>query len=97
MRKALLEEILRRLRSEPNTRILDLSQNDNQLFCQCGKCEAFVKEHGNQSDLLVDLVNYVAAAIEKEFPNVMVETLAYQYTSSAPKSIFPRKNVMIRL
>ena len=97
MRKALLEEILRRLRSEPNTRILDLSQNDNQLFCQCGKCEAFVKEHGNQSDLLVDLVNYVAAAIEKEFPNVMVETLAYQYTRSAPKSIFPRKNVMIRL
>ncbi|MDD4455520.1 MAG: DUF4838 domain-containing protein [Candidatus Methanomethylophilaceae archaeon] len=97
MRKALLAEIVKRLRSEPNTRILDLSQNDNQLFCQCEKCEAFVKEHGNQSDLLIDLVNYVAEAIEKEFPNVMVETLAYQYTRSAPKSIFPRKNVMIRL
>lgn len=97
MRKALLAEILRRLRSEPDTRILDLSQNDNQLFCQCEKCESFVKEHGNQSDLLIDLVNYAAEAIEKEFPNVMVETLAYQYTRSAPKSVFPRKNVMIRL
>lgn len=97
MRKALLAEILKRLRQEPDTRVLDLSQNDNYRYCQCEKCEAFAKEHGNQSDLLIDLVNYVARAIEEEFPNVMVETLAYQYTRAAPKSIFPHKNVMIRL
>ncbi len=97
MRKALLDVVLTRLRKEPNTRIIDVSQNDNQSFCQCEKCEAFVKEHGNQSDLLIDLVNYVADAIKDEFPNTIVETLAYQYTRSAPKSIFPHDNVMIRL
>ena len=97
MRKALLDVVLTRLRNEPNTRIIDVSQNDNQSYCRCEKCEAFVKEHGNQSDLLIDLVNYVADAIKDEFPNTIVETLAYQYTRSAPKSIFPHNNVMIRL
>lgn len=97
VRKALLEVVLNRLRQNPGTRIIDLSQNDNQLFCQCEKCNAFVEEHGNQSDLLIDVVNFVAEGIEKEFPNAMVETLAYQYTRSAPKTVFPRKNVMIRL
>ncbi|MBP5760910.1 MAG: DUF4838 domain-containing protein, partial [Verrucomicrobia bacterium] len=46
---------------------------------------------------LIDLVNYVADAINDEFPNTIVETLPYQYTRSAPKSIFPHNNVMIRL
>ena len=97
MRKALLDVVLTHLRKEPNTRIIDVSQNDNDAFCRCEKCEAFVKEHGNQSDLLIDLVNYVADAIKDEFPDTVVETLAYQYTRSAPKSIFPHDNVMIRL
>jgi hypothetical protein len=43
------------------------------------------------------LLNKVAEAVEKEFPDVLVESLAYQYTRKPPKTIKPRDNVLIRL
>lgn len=97
MRETLKNVILEHLRANPGIQILDLSQNDNQSFCQCERCSAFVKEHGNQSDLLMDLVNYIGEAVEPEFPDLLIETLAYQYTRQVPQSIFPRKNILIRL
>lgn len=42
-------------------------------------------------------VNKVAEAVEKEYPGVWVETLAYMYTRQPPKTIRPRQNVLIRL
>ena len=42
-------------------------------------------------------VNSVADAIADEFPHVVVDTLAYQYTRPAPNITVPRKNVVIRL
>ena len=35
--------------------------------------------------------------MEKEFPNVYIDTLAYTYTRKAPKITKPRHNVVIRL
>jgi hypothetical protein len=46
---------------------------------------------------MLDAVNYVAERIEKEFPLVAVDTLAYQYTRQPPKTIQPRPNVIVRL
>jgi hypothetical protein len=43
------------------------------------------------------LVNEVAAAVEKEYPRVVVDTLAYLETIAVPKTARPRKNVAIRL
>jgi len=42
-------------------------------------------------------VNQVAEAVEAEFPDVWIETLAYQYTRKPPKTIRPRHNVVPRL
>jgi hypothetical protein len=42
-------------------------------------------------------VNYVAEKIEPEFPNVAVDTFAYQYTRKPPKMLKPRPNVIVRL
>jgi len=97
MRKALLGVVLERLKNDPSIRIISVSQNDNQHYCQCSQCEEFVKKNGNQTDLLLDVVNYIAEAIEKDYPQVLVETLAYQYTRHIPGTIRPRNNVMIRL
>ena len=44
----------------------------------------------------IDFVNEVAEAVEKEFPDVLVETLAYRFTRNPPKTIWPRHNVAIR-
>ena len=43
------------------------------------------------------LVNQVAQAIEAEYPNVIIDTLAYLETIQVPKTARPRKNVAIRL
>jgi hypothetical protein len=43
------------------------------------------------------LVNRVAEAAEKEFPDKIVETLAYQWTRHPPKHLRPRPNVVVRL
>jgi hypothetical protein len=37
------------------------------------------------------------SAIEEEFPNVAISTLAYQHTRKPPKHVRPRDNVIVRL
>ncbi len=97
MRKELLRNALARLRKAPNTGLISISQNDWHGRCQCAKCKAVEEEEGSPSGLLVRFVNSVAEDIEKEFPEVLVETLAYQYTREPPRLVKPRKNVVIRL
>ncbi len=96
-RKQLTAAVLTWLRKHPKARIVSVTQNDNHRYCRCKACKAFVKEHGNQTDLLIDAVNEVAKAVAKEFPDVRVETLAYQYTRETPKTIRPLPNVIVRL
>lgn len=90
------ENLLKSLREHPDTRIVELSQNDNGRYCHCEKCAAVDAEEGSPSGLMLRFVNTVAEAVEKEFPNVLVQTFAYQYTRKAPKITRPRSNVMIR-
>jgi hypothetical protein len=42
-------------------------------------------------------VNQVAEAIEKDHPDKLIDTLAYQFTEKAPTGIAPRANVRVRL
>jgi hypothetical protein len=46
---------------------------------------------------VLQLVNQVAEGVEKEFPDKVVETLAYHWTRHPPKHLRPRPNVVIRL
>ena len=83
--------------SDPGAGIISISQNDWHGRCQCAKCKAVEEEEGSPSGLLLRFVNAVAEDIEKEFPDVLVETLAYQYTRTPPKLVKPRQNVVVRL
>ncbi len=98
MRRALASEVLRWLRENPGTRVISVSQNDNEMYCRCEPCRALDARYGGvQSGILLDCVNEVAAAVAAEFPEVWVETLAYWYTIAIPEGIRPRDNVLIRL
>jgi len=55
------------------------------------------EEEGSPSGSLLRFVNAVAAEIEAEFPNVTIDTLAYQYTRKPPRLTRPQPNVIIRL
>ena len=97
MRKELTKNAIESLRKNPDAKFISISQNDWYGYCQCKACTEIAEAEGSQSGPLIQFVNQVAEEIEKEFPDVWVETLAYQYTRKPPKSIKPRKNVVVRL
>lgn len=97
MRKEFIKNVLATLRSNPDRDFISISQNDCYGACQCEACQAIVRDEGSESGPLIRFVNAVAEEIEKEFPNIWVETLAYQYTRTAPLKVRPRKNVVVRL
>lgn len=85
------------LRANPETRIMSISQNDVNFSCQCEKCLAIDREEGSPSGTLLRFVNAIAEEMEPEYPDVIFDTLAYQYTRPVPKITKPRHNVCIRL
>lgn len=98
MRKELTHNALEWLRKDPSSEIISISQEDSRLsWCQCPKCRALDEMEGTHAGPLIHFVNAVAEDIEKEFPNVLVETLAYRYTRNPPLHVKPRHNVVISL
>ena len=82
--KIVTERIKKRIRQNPEYLIYDVSQNDWDNPCQCDKCQAIVKREGSESGLVIWFVNQVAEAVEKEFPDKYIGTLAYKYTRTPP-------------
>ena len=90
------ENVLKELRENPDRRIVELSQCDNRRCCQCPDCAAVDEEEGSHAGTLIRFVNAVAEEVEKEFPDTLVRTFAYQYTRKAPKHTKARRNVLVR-
>ncbi len=97
MIQELIKNVLETLRKNPGAKIIDVSQNDWHGYCTCKKCREVDDAEQSHAGTLVLMLNKVAEAVEKEFPDVLVESLAYQYTRRPPKNIKPRDNVLIRL
>ncbi len=87
------------LDQEPTATMISISQNDIQGggYCHCTKCEQSYQTYG-YSGTLLNFVNRVADAIGEKYPNVLVDTLSYQWTKDMPKGgVVPRDNVIIRV
>jgi hypothetical protein len=97
MRAELVKNLKERLRANPAATIASVSQNDCFGNCQCSRCKAVDDAAGSPAGSLLRFVNAVAADIAPEFPNVAIDTLAYQYTRKPPAHIRPRPNVIVRL
>jgi len=85
------------LKEHPEATIISVSQNDTFNFCQCEKCKALDDAEGSPAASLFRFVNAVAENIERDHPNVRIDTLAYQYSRKPPKTLRPRHNVIVRL
>ncbi|MGC8829801.1 MAG: DUF4838 domain-containing protein [Verrucomicrobiia bacterium] len=92
-----VERVKQWLKESPKANIISISQNDWHGNCQCPKCKEIDEREGSPSGSLLEFINYIAEKIEPEFPNVAIDTLAYQYTRKPPKTMKPRDNVIIRL
>jgi len=91
------EGIRKAMRAQPDATVFSVSQNDWYNYCECERCRKLAEQEGSQMAPVLQLVNRVAEAVEKEFPDRAVETLAYQWTRRAPRQMRPRGNVIVRL
>ena len=95
--KMSIERVRQWIKEHPEATIISVSQNDTFNNCQCEQCKAIDDAEGSPAGSLLKFVNAVAEAIEKDHPDVRIDTLAYQYTRKPPRTIRPRHNVIIRL
>ena len=86
--------VLARIRKDPGAKFYGVSQNDWRNWCECPACKAVDEEEGSHAGTVVRFVNAIAEAVEKEFPDKIIETLAYQYTRHAPAKTKLRHNVI---
>ncbi len=91
------EKVRKVLKENPHTELLSVSKNDGGGTCLCDKCKSLDDAEGSKMASLMVLVNAVAQDIEKDYPNVLISTLAYGETGKIPKTMRPRKNVSIML
>ena len=92
--RIVVSNVLERLAADPDANVVGVSQNDNRMYCRCEKCRAVDEEEGGPTGSLIRFVNAVAAEVEKVRPDVLVETLVFQYSRKPPKVTRPRRNVM---
>ena len=92
-----VEAVRAALKERPDARIISISQNDWHGNCQCENCRRIDEEEGSPAGTLLRFVNRIAEALEDEFPDVIFDTLAYNYSRPAPKITRNRKNVCVRL
>ncbi|MBP3294847.1 MAG: DUF4838 domain-containing protein [Clostridia bacterium] len=92
-----IESVRQALKANPKAKIISISQNDWLGNCQCEHCLAIDREEGSPAGTLLRFVNAIAERLEPEFPDVIFDTLAYNYTRPAPSITRPRHNVCVRL
>jgi hypothetical protein len=95
--KLSIERVRQWIKEHPEATIISVSQNDTFNNCRCEQCKAIDDAEGSPAGSLLKFVNAIAEAVEKDYPNIRIDTLAYQYTRKAPKNIRPHRNVIVRL
>lgn len=91
------EAVREEIKQNPTARNINIAQMDNESYCTCPNCAAIDAREESHAGATLAFVNAVAERIEKSNPDVLISTYAYLYTRKPPKTIKPRRNVMIQL
>ena len=97
LKKFAAQQVLDYLKAHPEANIISVSQNDTDNHCLCATCKKLEEAEGSPAGPLLHFVNYVAAEVAKQYPDVAIDTLAYQYTRKPPLHVRPLPNVVVRL
>ncbi len=92
-----IDTVRKWMREHPSATIFSISQNDWYNYCTCSNCAKVAAEEGSQIGPYLRFVNAVADAVRDEFPDKVIDTLAYQFTRKPPTQTVPRPNVIVRL
>ena len=91
------EESMKLIASDRTSNVINLSQNDNNQFCECENCLESYEKYG-YSGTLLNFVNPIAQRLKQSYPDIIVETLAYSETSDIPKGgVVAAENVAVKL
>ncbi len=91
--KVVVENLKKEIKKKPKALYWSVSQNDNNVYCQCEACKAQDEIDESPMGSVLNFVNQVA----EQFPDKIISTLAYWYTRKVPKITRPRENVHILL
>ena len=92
-----LANLRKELEKNPNMNIVSVSQTDYEQSCYCPNCAKIAEEEGSYSGVWIQFVNRIAEALAEDYPDLIIDTLAYKNTQTPPKNIKPHKNVCVRL
>ena len=81
--------------AERRNRIVSISQNDWGNPCRCSTCMASYKRKG-LPQTYIEFVNDIAEHVQEDYPDVLVETLAYSWTREPPRNLRLNSNMLIR-
>lgn len=91
------EAVLAELKANPDAANVAAGQNDGSNYCQCPKCAAIDEREDSHAGSLISFINKVADEVAKQYPEVLVGTLAYGHSLKPPKTLKCRPNVQIQL
>ena len=93
-----IERDRRRYPKAQRPRIYSVSQNDWGRPCGCDVCSRLVEQQGGaQSGPVLAFVNALARRLSPDYPDVLLETLAYHYTLEPPTELRAEPNVIVRV
>ncbi len=92
-----VQQVMGWIEQNPGAMIFSVSQNDWDRHCLCPECRALEEQEGSPAGPLLHFVNYIAERVADKYPDVAIDTLAYQYTRKAPRHVKPLPNVIVRL
>lgn len=85
------------LRANPEANIVSVSQNDRAGPCACPACRRLDEDQESPAGALLAFVNAVAAEVHQDYPQVLIDTLAYRYTRKPPRDLRPGPGVVVRV
>ena len=93
--KDVVKEVVKQMKKDmalqPDKLYWSASQNDGSLYCKCDMCNKAIEEEKSVAGPIIRFVNEVA----KEFPDKIISTLAYYYSTVPPAITKPLDNVQI--
>jgi len=82
---------------EAPPRLFGFSQNDWRGHCRCAACRAVRDREGSDAGALIEFLGRLAARVAPEFPDLLLDTLAYQDTLRPPRHARAPDNVVVRV
>ncbi len=86
-----------KLQAAPEKKIVSVTQMDWRNYCTCPACRKVYEEEGALSGTFIRFVNELARDIRDDYPDVTLDTFAYQYTRIPPRVTKPEPNVCVRI